>query len=146
MSALSITASQVIPSSQASLRVVKLGAACTAGQPLYKNSDVYNLAGAENTASAVVAGIACTSGSTGQSIVMCVSDPEFTLGSSALAANKVGQHYLLHTTEGLIVPISDLFSGVSSYYHCSIGTCVAVGKIAFDFSTPNVPFFGYSVA
>jgi len=105
MTALSITATDVVAAAGASTGVGVLGGTVTAGQPLYQDTDgTYKLADSNDTAAkAKATAIALQGGASGQTIAI------FKGGGINLGATlAIGETYCLGTTAGEIVPIGDL--------------------------------------
>lgn len=111
MSAVSVTAANVIPSSRAVLEQGVCGATtATAGQSMYKDaSGLWQLADANGTTpSNSMGGIAACGSSVNQPILIAKNDPNFTPGFTALAGDTI---WLSPTAGGLTKTIGDLVSG-----------------------------------
>lgn len=124
---ISITASAVIPSSQAQMADYTAGATITAGQVVYfdTSTSTVKLADADASAAAsLVRGIAVNGASSGQSIKIVTSDPELTIGGT----RTVGDVYILSATAGGAAPAADLAQGM---YTTVIGVVVSTTKICF---------------
>ena len=113
MSAISVTAANVLASSQATTAVGIAGATVTAGQALYSDpSDSGKLkladADASDTAARVV-GIALHGASSGQPLKYVIEDPDFTPGATlSLSAAADDGIYILGATAGSITPVGDI--------------------------------------
>ena len=109
MADLSITAASVVQGTGATLRQVTAGATITQGQPVYLDTTESYRAkrcDADVLESAVCAGIALNSVSSGQPLLILVSG---NLTINAVAT--VGQLYVVSTGIGAIAPYSDLATG-----------------------------------
>lgn len=116
MSALSVTAANVLAGANAKKKTGIAGATITAGQALYEDaSDSYKLKLADADLSAAasnVVGIALHGASSGQPITYDYEDDDFTPGAtlSLSAAGDTGV-YVLDGTAGGICPFDDLAAG-----------------------------------
>ncbi len=121
MSAVSITAANVAPSSAASPRKIAIaGVAITAGQLIYldtADSNKAKLADADADATSVVAGIAINNAAAGQPVAYIEEDSNFTIGGTVTA----GVAYFLGLAGGDIVPYADIATG-------DFVTVIGVGK------------------
>lgn len=130
MANLTLTASAVIPGSNAIIQTGVAGATIAAGDVLYKDTSDSNklkLADA-NDASAIVravAGIAVNSASAGQRVSYVTEDDNLTLGTTLFA---IGDTLILSATAGKIAPDSDCASGM---YKTILGIAVTTGAISF---------------
>lgn len=119
MADLSVTAANVLASTQASVFSGTAGASITAMQPLYKDTDDLDsfgnpklkLADANGASTAVktVAGVSLHAAASGQPIKWTNSDPDFTHGLSGVVAGDV---VILSATAGAVAPVADLASGM----------------------------------
>lgn len=108
MSAVSITATLVVPGSDANTATGIAGASITAGQALYLDSSTNTLKLAQcdgTTAEATGVGIALNGGSSGQ-VITYVKGGTVTIGGTIVA----GTPYCIGTGAGDIVPFADLAS------------------------------------
>jgi hypothetical protein len=114
---ISITASAVVPSSNAVYKYATAGATITAGQLCYLDTadlDGNGIGKAKlsdaNGAAAlrVVDGIAVSSASSGQPVVIVTYDPALVIAASGLTANNI---LLSSATAGGIAPSADLTTG-----------------------------------
>ena len=106
----SVTAANVIASSQARYTMGTAGGTITAGQPVYFDTadKRYKLADANDASPAYkVAGIAVNGASAGQSVRICTYDPSFTPGFTTAA----GSVYIVSATAGGIAPVADAATG-----------------------------------
>lgn len=115
MSALSVTAANVLPGANAIKRTGIAGATITAGQAVYEDSadGKFKLADADLSAAASkVVGIALHGASNGQQLTIDMEDDDFTPGAtlSLSAAGDTGV-YVLDGTAGGICPFDDLAAG-----------------------------------
>lgn len=126
----SITASQVIPSSNAAIQKGTAGATITAGQPLYKDADTKELHPALNDTliHATVVGIAANGASDGQPVQYVSRDPALQLGAAAGVAE--GDLLVLSGTAGGICPLADVVTGD---FLCVIGVGNSDGSINCNF-------------
>jgi hypothetical protein len=110
MAALSQTAASVVSGTSPKKQTGIAGGTITAGMPVYKDtaaSNVLKAARANAAATAVVAGIALNSASSGQPLVYQIGG-KINLGATMV----VGETYCLSdAVAGQIVPLSDLGSG-----------------------------------
>ncbi|MFC3326211.1 hypothetical protein [Mesorhizobium cantuariense] len=132
MTALSITAANVLAGANSTRDNGTAGAAVTAGQPVYKAADnTYKLADT-NDASALVRkpkGIALHAAATGQPLAVHQKGP-ITIG----AAVTPGVAYYLGGTPGTIVPVGDLTTGD---HPALIGMATSATEIYVDIQTPD---------
>ena len=131
MSALSITAANVQPASNAVILSGTFGATITAGQVVYELSsdNEWYLADADVLATSVVAGIAINGGSDGQAgDIQIVGDID--LGATL----TVGQIYVLSTTAGGIAPTVDTASGD---YVTVLGVATAADSMMMEILISN---------
>lgn len=114
---LSITAANVVPSSNAVIRYATAGATITAGQLIYQDTADVDAAGQGKaklsdangaTALRVVDGIAINSASAGQIVAFVTYDPALQIASSGLTANTI---LISSATAGGIAPSADLTTG-----------------------------------
>lgn len=110
MADLVITASQVVPSTNARFQTGDAGEALTAGMPAYrKTADrKWYKADADAVDSAEAAGIVVCDAAAGQRVFV-QDDGDLVLG--AAAAPVAGETYVVSATAGKIAPIADLASG-----------------------------------
>lgn len=110
MTALSITAANVLAASTASTRQGSAGATITQGQVVYFDTDTntYKLADTNSATAAArsPAGIALNGASSGQPL-MVLTAGDVTIGATLSA----GVAYYLGGTAGSIVPVADLTTG-----------------------------------
>lgn len=136
MSAISVTAANVIPASNAKIERVTAGAAITAGQLVYLDSTDGNsakAADADAAASAVVKGIALNGAADGQPLNVQTGGDLNPGGTLA-----VGEAYFLHTTAGGFGVRSELSSGdyatfigiATTTSNLSLGIKVATAALA----------------
>lgn len=121
MADLSITATNVVPQSGATLVMATAAAAITAGQTVAKNSSGNIILADDDdadTTKATVVGMAVTSGANGGPVVYC-SKGDVALGSIVTK----GTTYSLSDTPGGICPVADKGSG-------DIVSLIGVGKSA----------------
>lgn len=110
MSAISVTAGNVLKGTNASTTSGTAGATITAGQAVYLDSatTTYKLADADaSTTTAAVVGIALNGASSGQPITIVTEDDDFTPGATIVA----GETYICGATAGAINPIGDIATG-----------------------------------
>lgn len=114
---LSITAANVVPSSNAVIRYATAGATITAGQLIYQDTADVDAAGQGkaklsdangSTALRVVDGLAINSASAGQIVAFVTYDPSLQIASSGLTANTI---LIASATAGGIAPSADLTTG-----------------------------------
>lgn len=114
---ISITASAVVPSSSAVVKYGTAGANITAGQLCYLDTADLDANGIGKvklsdangaTALRVVDGIAVSSASAGQPVVIVTYDTALVIAASGLTANTI---LILSDTPGGIAPSTDLSSG-----------------------------------
>lgn len=108
MAAISITATSVVPGSDANTATGLAGATITAGQVVYLDSTTNTLKLAQSdgtTAEAAMVGIALNGANSGQSVIY-VKGGTVTIGGTVVA----GTSYYVGTTAGDIVLYSDLSS------------------------------------
>lgn len=116
MSALSITAANVLAGANAIKRKGIAGATITAGQVVYEDtsdSNKFKLADCDASATTAKAvGIALHGASAGQPLEIVVEDDDFTPGATlSLSAGGDTGIYVLDGTAGSIAPMDDLASG-----------------------------------
>ncbi|MBZ9873486.1 hypothetical protein LB542_21885 [Mesorhizobium sp. BR1-1-9] len=132
MTALSITAANVLAGANSTRDNGIAGAAVTAGQPVYKAADnSYKLADT-NDASALVRkpkGIALHAAAIGQPLAVHQKGP-LTIGASVTP----GVAYYLGGTPGTIVPVGDLTTGD---HPALIGMATSATDIYVDIQTPD---------
>lgn len=113
----SITASAVVPSSNAVVRYATAGATITAGQLIYQDTSDTDAAGQGKaklsdangaTALRVVDGIAINSASAGQIVAFVTYDPALQIAASGLTANTI---LISSATAGGLAPSADLTTG-----------------------------------
>lgn len=130
MSAFSITAANVLPSSSATIFTGTAGATITQGQPLYldSTSNTYKLANA--LTNSPLAGVALVGASNGQTMTLCSRDPNFAPGYTLAAGNIpiLGQ-------AGNINPYDDRVSG---WYVTSLGVGIGSNRLNFYITGSNV--------
>lgn len=111
MSALSVTAANVVKGANASTNSGIAGATITAGQPLYidaTDSNYLKPADADaSTATAAAVGIALNGASRSQPVSYVTADSDFTPGATLVS----GESYYLSSTAGSINPVADLATG-----------------------------------
>jgi hypothetical protein len=132
---LSITAANVVPSSQAHYAYGTAGATVTAGQLVYFDTVNLNYKLASSNASsttAVVAGIAVNNAGAGQPITLVTYDPALAIGATVAA----GSVYVASANAGMIAPNSDAVTG----WYVSV-VCVAEtgNKVFFSIVPSGVP-------
>lgn len=116
MADISVTAANVLASSQATIRRGIAGATITAGQVVYEDSTASNkfkLADANaSAATAAPVGIALHGAADGQPLAIATEDPDFTPGGtlSITAASSNGV-YVLSATAGGFCLAADLAAG-----------------------------------
>ena len=105
MAAISITAASVLPSSSADIKTYTAGAAITAGQAVYQDTDLtIKLADADGASPLYkVIGIAACGAAAGQPVSVCLRDPDFTLGGTVAA----GAIVITHTTAGAVCVVDE---------------------------------------
>lgn len=126
---ISITAASVVPGSNAKLITKTAGATITAGQVVYEDTSDSNKVKLADTDSAtalarVVLGIAATSASAGQPVVIIREDDDLTLGGTV----AIGDLLILSGTAGGIAPSADAASGD---YVTFLGVAKTTAKINF---------------
>lgn len=131
MSALSITAAQVLLVS-GSTREVVFGATITQGAAVYFDSATgkWKLAQCDGTAAEAGAdgyGIALTGGSDGQKGIVALSGAKVNLGAAAAAA--AGEIYCIGGTAGAINPKSDVVTTTNKVTALAMGIGSNVVKI-----------------
>lgn len=132
MSAVSITAANVLASAQAIKEWCTAGATITAGQVVYLDTSTGTVKLADTDASGTTAkayGIALGGASANQPILICKEDPDFTPGgtlSISVAADK--GIYILDGTAGAMCPIGDIAAGD---YPVIIGVAKSTTKMFF---------------
>lgn len=105
MGAVSVTAASVLHSSSGVTVNVIAGAAITAGQPVYFDTDGSAKVADADGASPLykVRGIAVNNAATGQDVDICTRDPAFTPGFTT----AIGEVYIVGATAGNIHPVAD---------------------------------------
>lgn len=122
MTALSITASQVLPTNGDPTITGVAGEAITAGQVVYYNASGGNWKLAQGDGTAAEAGqdgygIALTSApGAGQPVVVATGGHRVTLGAGAAPA--AGEVYYIGDTAGALVQVGDVGSGDRETYVC----------------------------
>lgn len=106
---LSITAANVRRTGGASPMQVRAGATITRGQAVYLNTStgLYEVADADLTGTAEVAGIALTDGNANGDMLIAGPGTVVNIGATTIA----GTIYVLSTTGGGIAPWADLITG-----------------------------------
>ena len=132
MSAISITAANVLASAQAIKEQCIAGATITAGQVVYLDTSTGTVKLADADASATTArayGIALGGASSGQPILICKEDPDFTPGGTlSISAAADDAVYILDGTAGAFCPIGDIAAGD---YPVVIGVAKSATKMFF---------------
>jgi hypothetical protein len=130
MAAISITAANVIPSSQATYYTGTAGATITQGQPLYLDTvtNTYKLANA--LTNSPIAGVALVGSSNGQQTVICSRDPNFVFGGTSTTGNIV----LVGNTAGTLQPYEDRTTG---WYVTSLGVMISTTRMNFYITGSN---------
>lgn len=127
MAAISITASAVVPSSNAIIKSGTAGATITQGQALYIDSTDSNklkLCTTATLAQATCVGLAVNAASSGQKVDYVTQDPSLTIGSTQLSGDDI---WLFDTTPGaLTITAADLESGD---YKVHIGTYISTTAV-----------------
>lgn len=128
-----VTAANVVPSSQARFITGRAGATITAGQPVYvTGANVYYPADANASSPAYkVAGIAVNGASVGQRIRICYYDPVFQPGFTSAA----GTIYIASATAGGIAPSADAATG---HYVTVLGVGLGTDTIKLDIIRSDV--------
>lgn len=134
MADLTITASDVVVSTNAVVEYGTAGATVTAGQVVYKNTTTgkYELSD-NNSATAAVRqprGVALNGAANGQPLAIQKSG-DITIGATLVA----GAEYLLSDTPGGICPRADLLTGE---YVAVIGLAKSTTVLAIDLQYPGV--------
>lgn len=135
MADLTITATQVLPTTSTRYSIVKVGEAVTHGQPLYKKASdgLYYKADADAEASAAAEGVAMSEAvASGQPIVMAVSG-DITLGAGAAPA--AATEYYVSPTAGGLCPEADVLSGD---YLTRIGYGIGSNQIRLDIKVSGI--------
>jgi cephalosporin hydroxylase len=132
MSAVSITAANVIPSADADFRQFTAGEAVTRGIPVYLKASDQRVwkAGSTTAALATPVGIVGNDAAAGQPVTVIVRDSALTYGAVLTA----GQTYVPGATAGTLVPVSDEF--VSGHYVGLIGQAASTSTLRFDLRLP----------
>lgn len=129
MSAISITASAVLPVTTSNPNVISgiAGAAITQGQPIYLDSatNTLKLADANDAAAYQVVGVSINAASSGQK-VSYQSSGIITIGSTQLAGNDL---WLFSTAGTMTVTPADLVSG---FYNVHIGTYLTTTTVLLN--------------
>lgn len=126
---ISITAANVVPGVNAKTITKTAGATITAGQVVYEDASDSNKVKLADTDSAnalarVIFGIAATSASAGQPVVIIREDDDLTLGGTV----AIGDLLILSGTAGGIAPSTDAATGD---YVAFIGVAKSTAKINF---------------
>src|SRR4051812_10044241 len=100
MSAISITAANVLHSSSATIFTGTAGATLTQGMPIYLDAVTNTWKGANALNSNLAMGIACVAASNGQEMVICSKDPNFGVGFTSTTGNVI----LVGSTPGELRP------------------------------------------
>lgn len=125
MADVSQSSSLVHPHSGANVQVVTAGTDCTAGDSLYKDttdSNKYKPADATAAASAILAGVALTGATDGESMAI-VTSGDVDVGGTL----EPGMWYTASTVAGQIRPIIDI---TGSYYYSLLGRATAATKLS----------------
>lgn len=125
---LSITASSLLPSSQAKYANGICGAAITAGSLVYVSSadGRYYAADANVSTTWEVAGLAAhATTAAGQPIAIITEDPQLTVGATL---SMVAPVYVLSATAGGIAPSADIAAG---WYPVVVGVAISTTKMYF---------------
>ena len=132
MADVTVTALNVAPAGQCSIRVVQLGETVTHGQVLYqKTTDrKYWLADADASDTALAQGIALHGGAANDYVVMAVAGPVDVGGTLT-----VGTTYVVSTTAGGIAPLADLGSGD---FVTILGTASAAGVLPLSIERTEI--------
>jgi hypothetical protein len=134
MADLSITAANVIASSNKTVIRGTAGATITAGMPLYLDSTdgKYKPADANGANDATrVRGIAAHGASDGQPIELVAEDPSFTPGCTVAA----GDVLIVSATAGGVAPAADAAQG---WFVTVLGVGIGSNKIALKLSAAGV--------
>jgi hypothetical protein len=125
---LTVTATQVLPSTGARYIYGVAGEALTAGEPVYKKAadGLYWKCDADAEASADCKGVAYTAVAAGQPVVIQY-DGQITLGAGAAPAD--GETYFVSDTAGGLKPDADLGSGEYVTY---VGYGIGSNKLQLD--------------
>jgi hypothetical protein len=110
MADLTLTTSQVLPSTDARFQSGEAGEALTAGMPAYKkpSDSKWYKGDADALETALAGGITVCDAGAGQRVIV-QDDGDLVLGAGA--APVVGETYVLSATAGKICPIADLTTG-----------------------------------
>lgn len=132
MADLSITAANVLPSSNANLTIAPAGVAITAGQACYIDASGNAQLSDSNGVSPAntITGIALQNVGAGQRVQLAQSDPVFAFGASVASGSRV---YLSNTPGGLTITSADLASG-----SVAIVVGVALGATGGSATTMNL--------
>jgi hypothetical protein len=116
----SVTATSVRVSADATVVPGTFGETITAGQVVYQSSTDarYYLADVNVSGKTLIAGIAINGGAAGQPALICTEDPNFTPGFTLVMATPV---YVASATAGGIAPSADITTGW-------FGTVIMVAK------------------
>lgn len=129
MADLSILAANVIPSSGATIRLVKAGATVTRGMTVYKDTgdaNEYKPSDANGASpSNTVDGIALADADDGQYLPILIKDPALKIGATV----AVGTAYVASATLGGIAPIADAVTG---WRNTIIGIGVSTTELSVD--------------
>lgn len=130
---LSITATNVIPSSAAVIQTGTAGAAITAGQLVYKSAAdrKFYLADCDSATAGVrdVYGMAVTSSAAGAPCSVVLEDPNLGIAASGLTNGTI---YLLSATAGGLAPAADATTG---WYPTVVAIAKSSTTIAFRAAT-----------
>ena len=135
---LTVTATQVLPGTNANLATTTAGVAITAGQALYiDSSGVAQLAKADTAAHAKCAGIATNNAAASQTVTYQTGG-KFTIGAGA--APTVGTVYVVsRAVAGSLSPWADLQAG-------DFVTIVGVADTSSTITMPNAGPFATGIA
>ena len=137
MSALSITAAEVVRDSAGDIYSGIAGGTITAGQSIYLDSTTNTLKGADADASQAAAaaiGIALHAALSGQPLQVQRAG-DITLGSTA--AMTVGTIYVVGATAGAIAPAADA-EAASTWYVTVLGVAISASKLRMPTNGPLV--------
>lgn len=130
---LSITATNVIPSSAAVIQTGTAGEALTAGQLVYKKASdrKFYKADCDSATTEVrdVYGMAVTSSATGAPVSIVLEDPALAIAASGLTNGTI---YLLSATAGGLAPAADATTG---WYPTVVAIAKSGTTIAFRAAT-----------
>lgn len=132
MAAISITAANVLASAQAVKELCTAGATITAGQVVYLDTSTGTVKLADADASSTTAkayGIALGGAASGQPILICKEDPDFTPGGTlSLSVASDAGIYILDGTAGAFCPMGDR---AAADYPVIIGVAKSTTKMFF---------------